>query len=310
MSDRPKKRIPVVQTTQPTQTTSEAPGLPSEFQHLLEWLGTGVERMEEIEDEKTREEVFALLEGIDVLHRQGIGRIFDLIAGLGGPKAVEQISQDPIVHTLLEMYDLPEEDEQTQVERALEGVYPYFESHGGRLEVLGAKNGRVRVRLSGSCEGCPGTTTTLGRVVEEALREGFPGFTELVAEEPIPPAPKSIVQPGRRPLRRPRWASAMRVKGFEPGTLLPLRLENVPLLLTLLDGEVYAYRDGCPPGSVLTLQLGGVEGTTLVCPWHGCRYDLRTGRREDGEGKLEAVPVAVQDGEVKVALGTEEVASG
>ncbi|MBA2783447.1 MAG: hypothetical protein H0T74_11120, partial [Rubrobacteraceae bacterium] len=53
--------------------------------------------------------------------------------------------------------------------------------------------------------------------------------------------------------------------------------------------------------------LGRVEGTTLVCPWHGCRYDLRTGRREDAEGKLSVLPVAVQDGEVKVALGTEEV---
>jgi nitrite reductase/ring-hydroxylating ferredoxin subunit len=81
----------------------------------------------------------------------------------------------------------------------------------------------------------------------------------------------------------------------------------VPLLLTLLEGEVYAYRDGCPPGSALTLQLGRVEGTTLVCPWHGCRYDLRTGRREDAEGKLSVLPVAVQDGEVKIALGTEEV---
>ena len=301
MPDRSRKQIPVVQVSQPPSS-----GLPSEFEHLLEWLGTGLERMEEIEDEKTREEVFALLEGIDVLHRQGLGRILDLIGSLGGPQAVERISQDPVVRTLLEMYDLPEPDERMQVERALEDVYPYFQSHGGKLEVLNVENGRVRVRLSGSCEGCPGTATTLQRVVEEALREGFPGFEELVAEEP-PPARENIVQLGRRPLRRPRWASAGRLEDLKPGALLPLRLENVPLLLTLLDGEVYAYRDGCPPGSALTLQLGSVEGTTLVCPWHGCRYDLRTGKREDGEGKLPVLPVAVQDGEVKVALGTEEV---
>ncbi|MBA2509944.1 MAG: NifU family protein [Rubrobacteraceae bacterium] len=288
------------------QVSTPTPELPSEFQHLLEWLGTGLERMEEIQDEKTREEVFALLEGIDVLHRQGLGRILDLIGSLGGQKAVERISQDPIVRTLLEMYDLPEADEQTQVERVLEDVYPYFQSHGGKLDLLGVENGRVRVRLSGSCEGCPGTATTLQRVVEEALREGFPGFKELVAEEP-PPARKNIVQIGRRPLRRPRWVAAGRLEDLEPGTLQPWRLEDVPLLVTRLDGEVYACRDGCPPGSALTLQLGRVEGTTLVCPWHGCRYDLRTGRREDAEGKLSVLPVAVRDGEVKVALGTEEV---
>ncbi len=301
MAKSSRKQIPVVQVSSPT------PELPHEFQHLLEWIGTGVERMEEIEDEKIREEVFALLEGIDVLHRQGLGRIFDLIGSLGGPQAVEQISQDPIVRTLLEMYDLPEANERTQVERALEDVYPYFESHGGKLDLLGVENGRVRVRLSGSCEGCPGTATTLQRVVEEALREGFPGFTELVAEEPPPPEPKNIVQLGRRPLRRPRWVAAGNLEDLEPGALRPLRLENEPLILTLLEGEVYAYRDGCPTGSALTLQLGSVEGTMLVCPWHGCRYDLRTGKREDAEGKLSVLPVAVQDGEVKIALGTEEV---
>jgi len=301
MSDRSKKEIPVVQVSQPPSS-----GLPSEFQHLLEWLGTGVERMEEIQDEKTREEVFALLEGIDILHRQGFGRILDLIGNLGGPQAVEQISQDPVVHTLLEMYDLPEADERTQVERALEEVYPYFESHGGKLEVKGVDNGRVRVRLSGSCEGCPGTATTLTRVVEEALREGFSGFKELVAEEPAPTR-ENLVQLGRRPLRRPRWVQAGLLENMQPGALQSCRLEDVLLLLVWLDGEVYAYRDGCPPGSALTLQLGQVEGKTLICPWHGCRYDLRTGRREGDEGKLSVLPVAVRDGEVKVALGTEEV---
>lgn len=303
MSDRSRKQIPVVQVSSPT------PELPHEFQHLLEWIGTGVERMEEIENEKTREEVFALLEGIDILHRQGLGRIFDLIGSLGGPAAVEQISQDPIVCTLLEMYDLPEADERTQVERALENVYPYFQSHGGKLDLLGVENGRVRVRLSGSCEGCPGTATTLQRVVEEALRDSFPGFKELVSEEP-PPAPKNIVQLGHRPLRRPRWVAAGRLENLESGALQALRLEDVPVLLTLLGGEVYAFRDGCPPGSALTLQLGRVEGTTLICPWHGCCYDLRTGKRADGEGQLSVLPVAVQCGEIKVALGTEEVGPG
>ncbi len=302
MSDRSKKQIPVI------QVSGSTPELPSEFQHLLEWLGTGIERMEGIQDEKTREEVFALLEGIDVLHRQGLGRILDLIANLGGQQAVERISQDPIVRTLMEMYDLPEADERTQVERVLEDVYPYFQSHGGKLDLLGVENGRVRVRLSGSCEGCPGTATTLQRVVDEALREGFPGFKELVAEE-MPPAPKNIVQLGRRPLRRPRWVAAGRLEDLEPGTLQSWRLEDVPLLLTLLDGEVYACRDGCPPGSALTLHLGWLKGSTLICPWHGCRYDIRTGKRQDDEGKLAVLPVAVRDGEIKVALGVEEVES-
>ncbi len=298
-----KKQIPVVQVAQPASAV-----LPPEFQHLLDWLGAGLERMEGIEDAQTREEVFALLEGIDVLHRQALGRLLDVVTELGGPGLAERVSQDPVVSTLLEMYDLPEADERTQVEQALEGVYPYFKSHGGKLEVLGVEEGRVRVRLSGSCEGCPGTATTLKRVVEEALREGFPGFKELVAEEPPPPAPEKPIQLGRKPKRRPRWVSVGHLEDLEPGEIRALRPEGTSLLLVRLEGEVYAYRNGCPPGSVLTLHLGRLEGSTLVCPWHGCRYDVRTGKREDEEeGKLAALPVAVGDGEIKIAVEVEEV---
>ncbi len=298
-----KKEIPVVQVVQPASS-----GLPPEFQHLLEWLGTGLERMEGIEDERTREEVSALLEGIDILHRQALGRLLERVTTLGDSGLVERVSQDPVVRTLLEMYDLPEADERTQVEHALETVYPYFKSHGGKLEVLGVEAGRVRVRLSGSCEGCPGTATTLERVVEEALREGFPGFRELAAEEPLPPVSEKPIQLGRKPLRRPRWVSVGYLEDLEPGEMRALRPEGTSLILVRLDGEVYAYRNGCPPGSVLTLHLGSLEGSTLVCPWHGCRYDVRTGKREDdAEGKLPVLPVAVRDGEIKIAVGVEEV---
>ncbi len=297
-----KKEIPVVQVAPSTSS-----GLPAEFQHLLEWLGAGLERMEGIEDERTREEVFALLEGIDILHRQALARLLEQVANLGGYELVGRVSQDPIVHTLLEMYDLPEADERTQVERALESVYPYFRSHGGKLEVLGVEEGRVRVRLSGSCQGCPGTATTLKRVVEEALREGFPGFSELVAEEPAPSASEKPIQLGLRPLRRPRWVLIGRLEDIDPGEMRALRPEGTSLLLVRVGEEVYAYRNGCPPGSALTLHLGRLEGSTLICPWHGCRYDVRTGKRLDGEGKLAVLPVAVQDGEIQVALGVEEV---
>lgn len=304
-----KRELPMVQAAQPTPSDSS-----SEFRHLLEWIGAGLERMEGIEDEKTRTEVFALLEGIDILHRQALARLLEL----GGPELVERVSKDSMVHTLLEMYDLPEPDERAQVERALEGVYPYFRSHGGKLDVLGVENGVVRVRLSGSCEGCPGTQATLERVVEEALREGFPGFAELVSEEPPPPPPREKpMQLGRKPMRRPKWAAVGGLEDLERGEMRSIRPEGAPLLLIRLDdGEVYAFRDGCPPGSALTLHLGRLEGSTLLCPWHGCRYDARSGKRVDenddatearGADSLQVLPVAVREGEIKVAVGVEEV---
>ena len=286
----------------------------AEFVRALEYVGAGLTRMEQLPDDETREEVFALLDGIDAVHRHALGRLIDHLFDLGGAGLVGQLTEDPMIQTILEMYDLikvdepPEVDERAQVEQALTSVYPYMESHGGHLEVLGVDEGRVRVRLSGSCGDCPGSAGTLTRVVEAALREGFPGFRALVAEEP----PPVVVVPqaaAYRSLRRPRWVTVGQLDDLMPGELRSVWPEGDSLLLTRLGDEVYAFRDGCPPGSPLTLHTGQLNGTTLICPWHGCRYDIRTGKRLDGDGKLEVLPVAVHDGVIKIAVGTEEVVS-
>ncbi|MGI8824849.1 MAG: NifU family protein [Chloroflexota bacterium] len=296
--------LPVVQLT-PSRADPEA-----EFRHLLDWLAKGVAAMEQIRDEQIREQVFALLDGVDIVHRQGLSRLLELCSASVGAETLQHITKDPVVHTLLDMYDLtglPEVSEHEQVERALESVYPYIESHGGKLELLEVQDGRVRVRLSGSCGSCPGSSVTLQRVVEEALREGFPPFSELVAEDPAPP-PRTLIQLGPTVLRRPRWVDVGFFQEFPSGEMRALWPEGQGVLLVRLDGEVYAHQNGCPPGSALALHLGELDGFTLVCPWHGCRYDIRTGKRLDAEGKLGVLPVAVKEGMVKVAMGLEEVA--
>ncbi len=294
------EEIPLVQVNRPPVDPEV------EFRHLLDWVGQGVEAMEQIEDEQIREQVFALLQGMDIVHRQGIGRLLELIRSAGGQLALDGIAADPIVHTLLDLYDLPEASERDQVERALETVYPYIESHGGKLELLSVRNGRVGVRLSGSCGSCPGSAGTLQRVVEEALRDGFPSFISLVAEDPLPPKPATI-QLGPTVLHRPHWVDVGTLEEFPAGEMRALWPEGQGVLVAQLDGEVYAHQNACPPGSALALHLGSLQGPFLICPWHGCRYDIRTGKRLDAEGKLGVLPVAVKDGMVKVAMGLEEV---
>lgn len=296
----PLREIPAAQPAHPGASAE------TEFHHLLDWVGQGVAAMEQIEDEQIREQVFALLEGVDIIHRQGLQRILEMIGDMAAPDALPRISQDPIVHALLEMYDLTPLSEHDQVEQALEPVYAYIESHGGRLDFLDVESGRVRVRLSGACGSCPGSAGTLQRVVEEALREGFPGFTALVAEEPAPPT-RAPIQFGPAVLHRPRWVDLGRIEEFPEGELRALWPEGQPVLVVRLGGEVYAHQNACPPGGALALHLGELDASTVICPWHGCRYDIRTGKQLDGEGKLGVLPVAVQDGLVKVAMGLEEV---
>ena len=44
---------------------------------------------------------------------------------------------------------------ESRVEQALERVRPYLRSHGGNVEMLGIAEGVVRLRMLGSCNGCP-----------------------------------------------------------------------------------------------------------------------------------------------------------
>jgi nitrite reductase/ring-hydroxylating ferredoxin subunit len=164
------------------------------------------------------------------------------------------------------------------------------------LELMDVTDGVVRVRMSGSCDGCAASEMTLRRGIEEALREGYPGFREVIAEEAGP----RLLQ--IEELRRPVFADAGAVG--TPGGLRSVTSDGTKVLLVNLAGEVYAFRDSCPLDG-LPLEGGRLtdEGV-LVCPWHNCAYDARSGKRiDDPDAKgLAVVPVAVADGLVRVAV--------
>lgn len=130
-------------------------------------------------DEPARERVFALLDGIDYLHRMALGALPDALGAAG----VERLrAADPALAWLLDAYAVGV-DERAAAETALEEIRPYIHSHGGEVELLDAREGVVRLRLSGACSGCTASAITLKEGVERALREGFPGFTALDVEE-------------------------------------------------------------------------------------------------------------------------------
>ena len=165
----------------------------NDFSHRLDEMEASLERIEAL-DESVQEPVFALLDGIDGLHRHALER---LAAQLDQATLDRLAAADPAVAWLLDAYGIGV-DEREVAEAALEPVRPYLHSHGGDVTVVEARGGVVRVRLAGACSGCTASTITLRRGVEEALREGFPGFVEMVAEEddalPHPPPGPTLLQ--------------------------------------------------------------------------------------------------------------------
>jgi Fe-S cluster biogenesis protein NfuA len=61
-------------------------------------------------------------------------------------------------------------------------VKPYLHSHGGNVELLGIEEGVVRLRLHGSCHGCPSSSATLKNTIEEAIMEKAPDVAGIRVE--------------------------------------------------------------------------------------------------------------------------------
>ena len=130
-------------------------------------------------DEEPRTVAFELLDGIDTIHRFALHR---LVEQLGQAAVSELRDADPAVAWLFDAYGLGV-DEVAAAEAALTGVRPYLHSHGGEVEVLGARAGVVSLRLSGTCSGCTASAETLRTSIDEALREHLPGFLRTEVEE-------------------------------------------------------------------------------------------------------------------------------
>jgi Fe-S cluster biogenesis protein NfuA/nitrite reductase/ring-hydroxylating ferredoxin subunit len=278
-----------------------------ELDHAIAELDTLVETLERDEDERA----LLLLQLVDAIHRPGI----ELLA------AGE--TEHPAARALLAMYDLVPVEDRIQVEEALDEVRPYIESHGGELELLDVEDGVVHVRMSGACHGCAGSAMTLRRGIEEKLRERYAGFVEIVAHEPEDTNGSSshgellqiegtngssgsgLLQ--IEGLRRPVFEEVGPLADFPPGAIHVTEVAGISMIIINIDGEPYAFKNGCTVDPDRPMELDGARlaGTVIVCPWHNCAYDARSGRRVDDrpdERPLAVVPVAVRDGVLQVAV--------
>ncbi len=74
----------------------------SGWEQLLEQVNVQIEELEKISDSDVKDKVFTLLAGIDAIHRESLGRLVSLFK----EGVLEQVIDDPPIHTLMELYDL------------------------------------------------------------------------------------------------------------------------------------------------------------------------------------------------------------
>src|SRR6185295_570875 len=96
---------------------------------------------------------------------------------------VDQLAQDELIASVLLLYDLHPVDLETRVRGALEKSRPYLKTHGGNVELVGIdEGGVVRLRMQGSCHGCPSSAVTLKLAIEQAIHEAAPDVSAILVE--------------------------------------------------------------------------------------------------------------------------------
>jgi Fe-S cluster biogenesis protein NfuA len=157
-----------------------------------------VARIEEAADPSLRDDALTLVQVLLDLHRQGLARIIEIAgrnpagtngAATGSASLIQRLADDERVAPLLLLHDLHPVDLSTRVEQALEKVRPLLRSHGGDVELTDLSDGVVKLKLEGSCHGCPSSTLTLRNAIEEAIFEFAPDVARLEVSGVVEPPP-------------------------------------------------------------------------------------------------------------------------
>jgi Fe-S cluster biogenesis protein NfuA len=178
------------------------------YDQVLQRIGELAEDLTAHPDAAVAGAVTELLDWIDAFHREGLGELISMVRAWRGDIFLENAAKDPVVGPFLATYGLAGLDEGAgeAVAAALAEVRPLIESHGGSVEVESIEDGVVKLRLAGTCDGCPSSSATLTYGVEAALREHWVNFRRLEVVDPateIDPAKADLTcvtaPPGRPP---------------------------------------------------------------------------------------------------------------
>jgi nitrite reductase (NADH) small subunit/3-phenylpropionate/trans-cinnamate dioxygenase ferredoxin subunit len=93
-----------------------------------------------------------------------------------------------------------------------------------------------------------------------------------------------------------------RLSDLRPGQCLSVEAGGLGIALFNVNGAIYALDNTCPHAGG-PLGEGVLEDHLVRCPWHGWRYDVRTGiRPENVDFKVACYPVTVEDNRISVVL--------
>ena len=162
--------------------------------------------------------------------------------------------------------------------------------------------------MKGSCDGCPSSLLTVKLAVEGAIREAAPEALKIEVEGITDPGSSAAAHKSSREQSvdiEPTWVSIGDQNGFPASRLTSSEALGSRIVLSRVDGILYAFRDACPACGSL-MGGGNVNGSLLVCPSCNKNYDPRlAGRSIESRGlHLEPVPLLEDRDGVRVAIAS------
>jgi 3-phenylpropionate/trans-cinnamate dioxygenase ferredoxin subunit len=98
------------------------------------------------------------------------------------------------------------------------------------------------------------------------------------------------------------WTKVATLEECPPGSLHKVMVGINPVVLANVDGTVHAILDRCSHED-LPLSDGEMEGSVIVCPHHGARFDVTSGapRGLPAVKPVKSFPVEIRDDGIYIA---------
>jgi Fe-S cluster biogenesis protein NfuA len=149
---------------------------PTSDENLLAKIDALLQQSESISDPAAKKLIAETISALMDLHGEALSRIVEQVAqSQRSAETLDAFAADPVISSLLLVYNLHPQSLEERVIAALDSVRPYLASHGGSVELLGVSDeGAVGLQMQGSCHGCPSSAVTLKTSIEKAIYEKAP----------------------------------------------------------------------------------------------------------------------------------------
>ena len=155
-----------------------------DFREDIQRIGGLVQEIESIADPAVRTATKNLVQSLMDLHGAALEKALNIVAEAGEPgmNIIDRLGHDSLVSSVLILYGLHPEDLESRVVKAVDRIRPQLRKQGCEVELLGANDGAIQLRVETGSHTCGSTAKTVQATLEAAIYDAAPDLTSLAIE--------------------------------------------------------------------------------------------------------------------------------